>query len=181
MSRTPVVPNSLMRGPFSLEDARLAGLKRWHLEGASWRRLGPETYIWAGLAQTPIRRLEAAVRRLPPDAVFSGLTAAWLHGIDVEPCDPIEVTVPEDSGVTVRVGVAVRRAAFRHGDVTKVHAMPATSIVRTIAEVCGRLNLTEGVVVADMALHLRRVRLAQLRTWAKSHAGHRGVGTLSVS
>lgn len=178
MGRTPVVPTSLTRGPFSLKDAQLSGLERWHLEGASWKRLGPATYVWSGLAETPFRRLEAVRRRMPSCAVFSGLTAAWLHGIDVEPCDPIEMTVPEDNGVTARVGVAIRRAAFRDGDVTTLHGMPATSIVRTIGEVCARLNLTEAVVVADMALHLRRVRVAQLASWAKSHVGHRGVSTL---
>jgi hypothetical protein len=26
--------------------------------------------------------------------VFSGKTAAWLHGLEIEPCDPIEMIVP---------------------------------------------------------------------------------------
>jgi hypothetical protein len=26
--------------------------------------------------------------------VFSGKTAAWLHGLKLEPCDPIEMIVP---------------------------------------------------------------------------------------
>ena len=30
----------------------------------------------------------------PPGAVFSGKTAAWLHGLEIEPCDPIEMIVP---------------------------------------------------------------------------------------
>jgi len=30
----------------------------------------------------------------PPGAVFSGKTAAWLHGLEIEPCNPIEMTVP---------------------------------------------------------------------------------------
>jgi len=53
--------------------------------------------------------------------------------------------------------------------------MPATSIVRTLAEVCGGLSLTEAVVVADAALHLRRVSLAQLSSWADSHRGRPGI------
>jgi hypothetical protein len=28
--------------------------------------------------------------------VFSGKTAAWLHGLEIEPCDPIEMIVPID-------------------------------------------------------------------------------------
>lgn len=30
----------------------------------------------------------------PPGAIFSGKTAAWLHGLEIEPCDPIEMIVP---------------------------------------------------------------------------------------
>ena len=68
VGRKPLVPPALTRGPFTLEDARRAGLARWHLEGVSWGRLGPETYIWAGLGDSPERSLEAASRRLPPGA-----------------------------------------------------------------------------------------------------------------
>ncbi len=171
------MPRKLTRGPFTLEDARRAGLERWHLEGASWRRWGPRTYVWVGLADTPMVRLEAVRQRLPAAAVFSGLTAAWLHSIDVEPCHPIEVTVPGDIGVTARSGAAVRRAALDHGDVCTVRGMPATSLVRTVADVCCRLDLVEAVVVADMALHTGRLRLGQLSPWAKSHAGRRGIRT----
>lgn len=46
-------------------------------------------------SRDPFEALEAARRRLPPDAAFSGLTAAWLHGIKVTPDDPIEATVPK--------------------------------------------------------------------------------------
>lgn len=159
MGRKPTLPPRLMRAPFTTQEARRAGLDRWHLEGASWRRLGPATYVWRGLAEDPIHRLEAARRRLPPGAAFSGLTAAWLHGIDVAPCDPIEATVPQDAGVSGRSGIALRRSVLGRGDVVRVRGMRATSIVRTLAEICGRLSLTEAVVVADGALHNHRVRL----------------------
>ncbi|HYU63117.1 MAG TPA: DUF559 domain-containing protein [Verrucomicrobiae bacterium] len=56
--------------------------------------------------------------------------------------------------------------------------MPATSIVRTLGEVCGRLSVIEAVVIADAALHDRRVRLDQLRSWADSNAGRRGLRNL---
>src|SRR6266581_7301386 len=81
MGRKPLVPAELTRKPFTVAEARRAGLRPWHLAGASWRRLGPATYVWAGLPQTHMQRLGAALRRLPPGAAFSGLTAAWLHGI----------------------------------------------------------------------------------------------------
>ena len=161
-----------------LAEARQAGLERWHLDAASFRRLGPETYVASQLPETPLQRLQAVARRLPPDAAFSGLTAAWLHGIDVEPCDPIEATVRPDAGVSARSGIALRRSALGDNDVTRVQGMLATSIVHTVAEVCSRLNLTEAVVVLDAALHKRRIRLDQLVAWADHHPGRRGLRNL---
>jgi len=168
----------LLHGPFTVEDARRAGLDRWHLEGSSWTRVGPSTYLWNRLGDDPMHRLEAAKRRLPPGAAFSGLTAAWLHGLEVVPCKPIEATVPEEAGVSARAGISIHRSALAKGDVVLVRSMPATSIVRTIAEVCCRLSLVEGVVVADAALHGRSLKLDQLNSWAKSHAGRRGLRNL---
>src|SRR5258708_19752283 len=94
MGRSAFVPAELMAGPFTLSDAVRAGLNRWHLEGTSWRRIGPTVYVWSGLPETPELKIEAVRRRLPPTAVFSGLTAAWLHRLHVK-CEPIEVTIPK--------------------------------------------------------------------------------------
>ena len=127
------------------------------------------------LTANPIHRLEAARRRLPPTAAFSGLTAAWLHGLDVQPCDPIEVTVPENAGVSSRSGIAVRRSALVKRDVVVARGMPATSIARTVGELCARLDVVEAVVIADKALHSGHLRLDELTSWANDHAGHRGM------
>ena len=178
MGRKAFVPVELMRGPFTIEQARRAGLQRWHLEGASWRRVGPSTYLWSGLEEQPLHLLEAARRRLPPGVAFSGFTAAWLHGLDVAPCSPIEVTVPEGAGVSARSGMSVRRSDLRKGDVVVLKGMPATSMARTLADLCGRLSLTEAVVITDAALHQRRVRLDQLQSWVKSNRKHHGIARL---
>lgn len=127
-----------------------------------------------------MHRLAAARRRLPATAAFSGLTAGWLHGLDVQPCDPIEVTVPDDAGVSSRSGIAVRRSVFAKGDIVNVRGVRATSIVRTVGELCARLNLVEAVVIADAALHIRRLRSDQLTSWAESHSGYRGMRNLRM-
>lgn len=178
MGRRPRLPSQLLGGPFTIDDARDAGLDRWHLEGAQWTRLGPSTYLWKELLADPMHKLHGANRRLPVGAAFSGMTAAWLHGIDVKPCDPIEVTVPDDAGVSARAGMELRRSVFEKSDIVRLRGLPATSIVRTIAEVCGRLDLIEAVAVADAALHRRLLRPEQLEGWARSHSGHRGVRNL---
>jgi len=166
MGRVPLIPVQLTHGPFTLNEARGVGLDRWHLQGARWRRIGPTTYVWAGLEETPAIKLAAARLRLPTTAAFSGRTAAWLHGMDIEPCDPIEVTVPKTSGISARSGLALRRAALPETHVVIVRGWRATSITRTLADLCGRLSLTEAVVVLDMALHSRIVDLKVLKAWA---------------
>src|SRR2546428_13275500 len=92
MGRKAHVPPRLRRGPFTVDEARHAGLNRWHLEGASWTRIGPSTYLWAGLSGEPMHQLVAAKRRLPSGAAFSGLTAARLHWVDVVSCNPTGAT-----------------------------------------------------------------------------------------
>jgi len=116
--------------------------------------------------------------RLPPAATFSGRTAAWLHGIDVEPCDPIEVTIPKESGAAARAGLIVRRAALPKSDVVIVRRLRATSINRTLRDLCGRLSLTEAVVVMDAALHQRIADLTKLTTYAA--ATSRRIGAINL-
>jgi very-short-patch-repair endonuclease len=176
--RPAVVPPELTRGPFTVAEARRAGLARWHLEGASWRRLGPRMYVWAGLPETPELRLEAARPRLPPTAVFSGLTAAWVHGLDVAACEPIEVTIPKGMGISARSGMVVRRAVLAVGDVVKRRGMRVTSILRTLNDLCVQLSATEAVVVVDMALHADLVSLADLNALCLARARCVGVANL---
>src|SRR5213082_2308546 len=97
-----------------------------------------------------VSRLQAAWRRVPPEAVFSGRTAAWLHGLDVDPGERIEITVPKALGVTTRSGMVVRRSLLRSDEVVMRRGFPATSMLRTLLDVSCRLSLTEAVVVADM-------------------------------
>src|SRR5207248_113428 len=82
----PPVPVEVTRGPFDLAEARRYGLTRYHLRAASWRSLGGGFYAVREISDLPLVRLAAAARRLPNGGVFSGRTAAWLHGLDLAPC-----------------------------------------------------------------------------------------------
>jgi len=108
-------------------------------------------------------------------AAFSGRTAAWLHGIDVEPCDPIEATIPKGIGISARSGLALRRAALAECDVVVVHGWRITSIERTLEDLCSRASFTESVVFLDMALHARLVDVTLLKTYADGRARRAGV------
>jgi hypothetical protein len=102
MPRAPAIPIELTKGPFNLEEARRHGLTKDHLLGASWQRLGGGFYALRTIAHDPDVVLAAVKRRLPMMAVFSGRTAAWLHGLDLPPCDPLEVTIRSGSHTSPR-------------------------------------------------------------------------------
>ncbi|HEY1420935.1 MAG TPA: DUF559 domain-containing protein [Candidatus Dormibacteraeota bacterium] len=114
--------------------------------------------------------------RLPGDAVFSGRTAAWLHGLDVAPCSPIEVTVPISCLVTRRLGLSIRRCVEFEGSTAK--GLPVTSRVQTVADLGRRSELIESVVILDMALHRRLVSLTELTRWVDAHQRLRGIARL---
>ena len=178
MARRAPIPPALRQRPFTLADAERAGLERWHLEGKAWRRMGPRTYVSAAVPESPMLQLQAASHRLPPAAAFSGRSAAWLHGLDLPPCEPIEVTVPKSAGIAARSGMALHRAELDHREVVKVGGLRTTSIARTLCDVCAHLDLTESVVVCDMALHARLLTERSLYDVVAQNAGARGIATL---
>jgi Protein of unknown function (DUF559) len=170
----PVVPAALREGPFTFVEAQRAGLTRRQLQGTSWRRIGFGQYVWAGL-QDDVELLLASVHsRLQMGAAFSGRTAAWLHGLDFPPCDPVEVTVPTDIGISRLAGVSLHRAALTGADLVVLRGLRATSALRTVFDLGCRPSLTEGVVAVDMALHHGLVRLPELRGWAATHGRLKG-------
>jgi hypothetical protein len=72
----------------------------------------------------------------------------------------------------------IHRSALSRADVLQVRGLPATSMLRTLADVSSRLSLTEAVVVVDAALHARRVRTNELRRWIESQPGRPGIRSL---
>jgi very-short-patch-repair endonuclease len=172
------VPAALRTGPFTYAEARSMGVSRRQLRGSGYRRLGSGLYRWAGLRESPLLTLTAVARRLPAGAAFSGRTAAWLHGLDMAPCDPVEVTIPEPIGSGHRAGLSVRRGALLREDVVRRRGLPVTSPLRTVIDFGGRDPLTEGVIAADMFLHARLVSMETLRAYVDEHPGVKGVARL---
>ena len=140
-------------------------------------RVQPTTDYWRP-RETPMSQLVAVARRLPPGSAFSGYTAAWLHGLDVAPCDTIEVTIPDPAGTRRRAGVSVRRGSLGAHEVVVRRDLPTTSALRTVVDLGRREPLVEGVVAADMALHARLISIAELRAYVAEHRGAKGIARL---
>ena len=160
-----MVPAELKKRPFTLHEAREAGLTRRALAGKSWRRIGSSLYCWVGLREDNWQLLQAWHRRLP-SATFAGLTAAWLHRLDVDPSHPIEVIVALTSGMRSRPGLVVRRCG--PVEVVDVRGLPATCVQRTFRDLRRRLQPVEFLVLADAALRLELGRFDDLAEPAES-------------
>lgn len=174
MPRTAFVPTELACLPFTRSQARLYRLTDDQLRGSVWRRIGRGVFARRAIADERMVRLQAALLRLPEGGVFSGLTAGWLYGLDVEPCCPIEVTVPAACRLNRRAGIVVRRSAVVEASMAR--GLPVTSRVRTVVDLVRARELVDAVTILDMALHRRMVGVAQVARWAQAHPGHRGVG-----
>jgi len=133
-------------------------------------------YVWAGMADSPLPRLNAVSRRLP-EVVFSGCTAGWLHGLDLPAAQPIEGIV-QRTRVSARAGVKLQRTKLNPEDVVRLRGLPVTSALRTTADLGSRKPLVEAVVALDMALHKRIVTLVKLRSFNEANRGVRGASIL---
>lgn len=154
--------------PFSVEEARAAGISLRALAGSSWRRLARGMYCWTGLEENPWDLLVAWGASLPPHSSFAGFTAAWLHGADVVPCNPIEVWVAPSCAMRTRPGLHVRHMALRQEDMVTVRGLMATSVRRTFRDLSRRLSPVEFLVLADEALRLGLGRFHQQAEPAES-------------
>jgi very-short-patch-repair endonuclease len=172
------VPSALTKGPFTRAEAHGLGVSSRQLRGGKYRRLGSGIYRWVGLKENPHLMLAALAKRLPAGAAFSGRTAVWLHGLDMEPCDPIEVTMPEPTGSSRRAGAVVSRTRIATNEIVRRRGLSTTTALRTVVDLGGREPLTEGVVVADLFLHAGLVSVDEVRGYVAEHPGSKGVARL---
>jgi very-short-patch-repair endonuclease len=120
-------------------------------------------------------KLVARSRRLPADALFSHETAAWLHRLDVDPCDPIHVTLPQRSTTSHLAGVSLTRSDYTDSEICRARGLPASSATRTVADLARSRPVAEAVAVLDMALRAQLTDIDQLREWTQTHPRHRGI------
>jgi very-short-patch-repair endonuclease len=176
--RTAYIPRELTRGPFSLDEARAAGLTLSALKGKAWRRVGFELYRWAEQKEDPLLTLSAWRRLLPEKIVFAGTTAAWLFGLEVEPTNTVEIVAPPRSGLRSRAGLLVCRFEIPSGEIVSIRGFRVTALPRTLAALCLRRPAVEALIAIDRAIHLRLVDSAALRQYAEAADGRRGAARL---
>jgi len=178
MAVKPSPQPALRGGPFTVADARRVGLRWDDLQTRIWTRLSRGQYAWTGLPQDARLKLRAIAQRVPASYAFSGSTAAWLLGLDVAWCDPIEVTIGREVPVRARAGVRLRRAELRESDVIVRRGFRTTSAMRTVCDLASRRDPVESVVAVDMAVRAGLVKLSNLAGHVQTHAGAKGIKRL---
>ena len=148
----PHIPRVLKTRPFSLDEARALGLNPSLLTSKHWRRLGASMYCWSELAPDPRALVAAWCRALPPEAVFVGRTAAWLHGLLSDLAAPIEVALPARNEARSRQGLSLRRCDIDLAEVTSAIGFRTTSVPRTLLDLCARLPPVEALIALDVAV-----------------------------
>ena len=152
---------------------------RWRdLQTTHWTRTSHGQYAWAALPQDARLKLLAVSQRLPPSYAFSGMTAAWLWGLDSSWTEPIEVTIPRDVPVRARAGLKLRRAELKQSDVIVRDGFRVTSALRSVCDLGSRRDVIESVVAIDRALHTGLVKLSHVAHHVATHAGAKGIKRL---
>ncbi len=166
---------------------RQGGLARRHdLVAAGLGRRALERAVAAGTLRLLSGGVVSARVDVPPDeaarAAVVGLcgtashrTAALLWGIElVTPASAQDATVRRDRSRASWVGVVVHRSDLPDEDVHLRDALPLTSPLRTVLDLCRCLPLEEAVAAADSALRQGLVGVDELVRAAQALPPARG-------
>lgn len=175
---SPSFETRLQARPFFVDEARRAGLSWDALQTERWTRMSRGQYASSLLTRDVQLTLRAVALRMPPGYAFSGPTAAWLLGLDMTPCDPIEVTIDRQVPTRGRVGVRLRRAALPETEVVSIAGFRATSALRTVRDLGSGRDHVESVVAIEIAARAGAVELQDVARYAATHPGEKGIKRL---
>ena len=125
--------------------------------------------------------LRSIQRVFPYFTVYSGMTAAWLHGLSAAPCQPAEVSVPEDSWLRSRRGLAIVRTDILPNEIVECGGFTCTSRLRTVTDIGRRARLEDAVPILDEALHRKLVDQRELDGFARANRGRKGIARLRTA
>jgi hypothetical protein len=168
--RLALLPPQLLKGPFTLAQALAAGLTRNSLQSEPWRRIFRGVWVHADVPDTLQMRLAAVRLVLPARAVVWGLTAAWLHGLDVRRESDLDVHVsfPKGQRIRPRLGLIVSQETLSPSDVMDIGGLQVTTPLRTTFDCLRLLRGWDRLVVADAMTRNRLVTIGELRLYFAS-------------
>jgi hypothetical protein len=144
------------------------------LRGSSWLRLFPDIYVHVDAFEPDDHRLwcDAVALMLGEGAAIDGLSAAFLHGVDLlDRGSPVTVSVPQHRWRPRSPRLVTRRAELPPTDLTSFGRIPLTTPARTAFDLARRLDRTAAVVALDALCHRRLVTVRQVERRLDASAG----------
>jgi hypothetical protein len=143
-------------GAFSREQARNAGHSArtigYRVDSGRWEVMHTGVYALAGTHPSWERDQMAAC--LWSKGVSAGRAAGHLH--QLPGCDgpPIEVVTTHHHRPMPRCGIKVHYTTWLPAEqIGRIHNIPATSIERTLLDLCGQMAPRRAAIALDNALH----------------------------
>lgn len=162
--------------PFTLAEARAAGLTAEQLRGTPFHRRHRGVYELAEGGNALEVRCLAARLALPKPAAFSHLTAAALYGLPVSANGRLVATVCSNGPVPDHQTIVVHAARLPAEHVREWHGLRVVTPARTFLDLSATLSFVERVVLGDAVLHSRlatREELLGVIEWAYRRRGVR--------
>ncbi|WP_416405278.1 DUF559 domain-containing protein [Arthrobacter sp. LFS091] len=183
------VPSKLASAPFTLSEAKAAGLAHPQL----WKRVSIEAVSkgiyrpkdWAFDLESAARSLSA----VSPGAWISHVTAAKIHGFSLPPwlsdSNELHLSKPRNLPAVRRKGVTGHTVVVSEGEIELSHGMWISTRSRTWLDLARTLPLNELVSVGDELIRIPRPEFEQrdapfttiheLRTMVDRHKNLQGV------
>ncbi len=162
-------------GVITLAQAQQAGLSKQavyrRVRSGKWLRCSRGVYFADDRPFTDAARIRAAVWSAGPNAVASGLAAAWWHEVTKYAPDPVEVTIPRNGHHPKQHGVTLRRRDLDPQDVVERRGLRVTALPLTVVEAAARRG--GGAKLMDTALQ----RHTELRDLWRAHMRNKGRGS----
>jgi len=135
--------------------------------------VGSRLYRWSGGPADRWNLIDAFRRDSPASAVFVGRTAAWIHRLDVDPANPVQVSLPADCRLISREGLEIHHSDLT-GETLEIKGVQVTCIHRTLLDLCARSSPVEALVVLDMAVSAHLTDQDALLRYADAIKGRSG-------
>lgn len=159
-------------GVITLAHAKQAGLSQdavnRRVRSGKWLRCSRGVYFADDRPFTDAARIRAAVWSAGPNAVASGLAAAWWHEVTKYPPDTVEVTIPRTGHHPKQHGVKLRRRDLDQHDIVVRRGLRVTALPLTVVEAAARRG--GGAKLMDSALQ----RHTELRDLWRAHMRNKG-------
>jgi hypothetical protein len=167
--RPSEIPDELVGCPFTLAEARAAGVSRKVLRGQRFASTGRGTYVRVRSALDEATLIHSALLTLPPQTLVTGVSGLRLLGVMVGSPDPLHFVTTHPR--------QVRRRGVR---VTRVINLPPHRESVAVVEHCWMvaaldLNLLDLITAGDWLLRAELTTLPQLRAFVEGRSS-RGAG-----